>query len=585
MKKPLVWAPFAERVELVSNGQRFAMERASSSYWCLPERLRLSPGTEYMFSIDGGKPLPDPRSQHQPRGVHGPSRLTSSHFEWAHPDFRAQPFSSAIVYELHVGTFASDGTFDGVLSRLGHLEALGITHVELMPVAEFPGKRGWGYDGVDLFAPHSAYGGPDGLKRLVDACHGRNIAVVLDVVYNHLGPDGNYLAQFGPYLTDAHRTPWGAAVNLDSTHADGVRRFFIDNALSWFRDYQIDALRLDAVHALFDRSARHFLRELADEVSELSSALGKPLTLIAESDLNDPRLVRASEAGGYGLDAVWNDDFHHALHALLTGERHEYYADYGALDQLARSLERGFVYEGQYSAFRKRNHGDSLGELSLRRLVGFLQNHDQVGNRARGERIGHLVSERRLRLGVALTLLGPFVPLLFQGEEWNARSPFLYFTDHQDPDLARAVREGRRREFAHSGSDPESVPDPQAEATFIASRLDFSELERAEHQSIFEFYRALIRLRRQRPELSSARVTVQFEEGESWLALCREGSVVAVNFGASMVHVPVTNFDPRGAELLHSTEGASLKEGAICLPPEALAVIVLRNPTFESSSE
>jgi maltooligosyltrehalose trehalohydrolase len=566
-----IWAPRAERVELVASGGRFEMQRDSAGVWRLDEP-RLVPGADYAFSVDGGKPLPDPRSRLQPQGVHGPSRVTSADFDWTDAAFRAQPLGSAILYELHVGTFAADGTFDGVIDRLQHLVELGVTHVELMPVAEFPGKRGWGYDGVDLFAPHSAYGGPAGLKRLVDACHAHDIAVVLDVVYNHLGPDGNYLPSFGPYLTEAHRTPWGAAVNLDGEHSSSVRRFFIDNALGWFREFHVDALRLDAVHAMVDLSARHFLRELAEEVAELSNALAKPLALIAESDQNDPRLIRAREAGGYGLDAVWVDDFHHAVHTVLTGERQGYYCDYGSLAQLARSLNRGFVYDGQYSPFRKRHYGEPLDpEISLRRLVAFVQNHDQVGNRARGERIGHLIPARRVRLGAALLLLGPFVPLLFQGEEWNASSPFQYFTDHQDPALARAVREGRRREF--SMVDSEAVPDPQDPRTFEASRLDFDELDRAEHSAMYEFYRTLIALRRTRPELASPKLTAQANEADGSLVIRRDASVIAVNFGEKAVRVELEPRPSQRPELLLATEGASLQRDGVWLPPDALAVI------------
>jgi maltooligosyltrehalose trehalohydrolase len=508
--------------------------------------------------------------------VHGPSRVPDASFHWTDENFRAPPLGSAIIYELHVGTFAEDGTFDGVIERLSHLQALGVTHIEIMPIAEFPGRRGWGYDGVQLFAPHSAYGGPLGLRRLVDACHARGIAVLLDVVYNHFGPDGNHLPQFGPYLTETFHTPWGNALNLDGPHSDHVRRFLVDNALYWLEQFHLDGLRLDAVHALYDRSARHFLRQLADETAELSNRLARPLVLIAESDLNDPRVIQRPEAGGFGLDAQWNDDFHHALHVLLTHERQGVLGDFRGLPDLARALERGFVYDGQYSAFRERAHGLSLDNISLRRLVVCLQNHDQVGNRAAGERIGHLISAPRARLGAALVLLGPSIPLLFQGEEWNASSPFQYFTDHRDPELARAVSEGRRREFAAFGWPRDSVPDPQTEQTFAASRLDFGELRQPEHASMLEFYRTLIRLRRERPELASAAVCARFDERTGLLVVERATSRIALNFGPELTRVPLSARPQRHqAQLLHGEEGARLEGDDLILPAEALAVVSL----------
>jgi maltooligosyltrehalose trehalohydrolase len=378
---------------------------------------------------------------------------------------------ASLIYELHVGTFSPEGTFDGVRAKLDHLVDLGVDAIELMPVAEFPGERGWGYDGVDLFAPHHTYGGPEGLARLVDACHARGVGVILDVVYNHLGPAGNFLERFGPYFTSAYATPWGKAINFDGPNSGPVRDFFCDNALFWLEDYHIDALRLDAIHAILDTSAKHILEELAERVDKLSSRLGRHLHLIAESDLNDPKIIRSRDAGGYGIDAQWSDDFHHALHAILTGERQGYYADFGSLADLASALTRGFVYGGRYSASRRRVHGRPLGGVPLGRLLGYMQTHDQVGNRAMGERSSALMNSSKLKIGAALVFVSPFVPMLFQGEEWAASSPFLYFTDHRDAELGRAVSEGRRREFATFGWRPQEIPDPQAAETFARSKL------------------------------------------------------------------------------------------------------------------
>jgi maltooligosyltrehalose trehalohydrolase len=466
-----VWAPDVRRVEVEIQGSRLDLEKGSNGWWRMNTSLA-EHGVDYAFVLDGDMPLPDPRSPWQPGGVHGPSRvLDHKKFSWTDARWQPPPFSSAVIYELHIGTFSPEGTFDGAVKRLDHLVSLGITHVELMPVAEFSGNRGWGYDGVDLYASHHAYGGPEGLKRLVDACHERGLAVILDVVYNHLGPAGNYLGRFGPYFTGRYATPWGEAVNLDGPYSDEVRRFFIDNALMWFRDYHMDGLRIDAVHAIIDTSAIHFLEQLANEVKELESTVGRHLMLIAESDLNNPRVIRSPEVGGYGIDAQWNEDFHHALHAVLTGERDAYYQDFGSLADLAKVLTRGLVYDGSYSHYRRRSHGRPASGLSGHRFVGCLQNHDQVGNRALGERTSHLLSPGRLKIGAALVLTAPFVPMLFQGEEWAASTPFLYFTDHQDPKLGEAVKRGRREEFAAFGWQPDKIPDPQKKKPFSAPSL------------------------------------------------------------------------------------------------------------------
>ena len=444
-----------------------------------------------------------------------------------------------------------------------------------MPVAAFPGERGWGYDGVDLYAPHASYGGPLGLKRLVDACHQRGLAVLLDVVYNHLGPCGNYLAEFGPYFTDRYRTPWGTAVNLDGPDSDEVRRFFIDNALHWIRDFHIDGLRLDAVHALVDISAVHFLEELTNAVHDLGASLGRSAVVVAESDLNDPRLVRSEDAGGYGLDAMWADGFHHALHAALTGERSGYYRDFAALECLARALSRGLVYEGQRSAHRRRRHGRPLDGVSGRRLVSFLQNHDQIGNRARGERIAHLAGVEAAKTGAALLLLGPFVPLLFQGEEWAASSPFPYFTDHTDPALAEAVREGRRREFADFGWGPEEIPDPQAPATFAAAKLIWGERDRAPHADVLAWFRALISLRRSLPALRAGRFDlnqVRFDEPAGWLSIERDGLLLACQLSGRPARLSLPG--PAREIRLASQAGVHFEGGDLLLPPHSAAVLL-----------
>jgi maltooligosyltrehalose trehalohydrolase len=570
-----VWAPLADRVHLAPGVARHPMAAGERGWWSadVPDA---GTGTDYAFVLDGSAPLPDPRSPWQPQGVHGASRrVDHAAFRWTDTGWQPPPLGSAVIYELHVGTFTPAGTFDAVIERLGHLQDLGITHVELMPVAEFPGTRGWGYDGVDLWAPHHAYGGPEGLKRLVDACHARGIAVILDVVYNHLGPVGNYLGRFGPYFTDRYRTPWGDAVNVDGPGSDEVRRFFCDNALMWLRDYHVDGLRIDAVHAIVDTSAVHLLEQLAEEVDALEAELGRHLVLIAESDLNDPRLIRPREAGGYGLDAQWADDFHHALHTVLTGEQDGYYADFGALADLAMALERAFVYDGRYSAFRRRRHGKAPVGLSGHRFVVCLQNHDQVGNRARGERMSHLVGVERLKVGAALVLTAPFVPLLFQGEEWAASAQFQYFTDHDDPELGLAVSEGRRNEFTAFGWKPEDIPDPQAPETFARSKLNWSEPGREPHASVLAWHRRLIRLRRELPWLRDGRLDqtrVRFEEAARWLAIDRGPVTVACNLGDRSTCVPVES----GALSVRLASDARAKRvpGGLELPPESVAILL-----------
>jgi maltooligosyltrehalose trehalohydrolase len=570
-----VWAPMAQRVDVEVDGACFPLTGSEGGWWAA-DVPTARPGSEYAFCLDGGEPLPDPRSPWQPHGVHGPSRVIDHPaFPWQDQRWQAAPLAAAVIYELHVGTFTPAGTFEGAIARLDHLVDLGITHVELMPVNEFSGSRGWGYDGVDLYAPHHAYGGPQGLKRLIDACHARGLAVLLDVVYNHLGPAGNYLSRFGPYFTDRYATPWGPAVNLDGPHSHEVRRFFCDNALMWLRDYHCDGLRLDAVHALVDTSAVHFLEQLAAEVDALAAHLGRHLVLIAESDLNDPRVVRPSEVGGYGLDAQWSDDFHHALHAVLTGERDGYYTDFGAFADLAKALEQAFVYDGRFSAFRRRPHGRPPTGLVGHRFLGYLQNHDQIGNRATGDRSSHLLSPGRLKIAAALVLTAPFIPLLFQGEEWSASAPFLYFTDHEDAALGQAVTRGRREEFAAFGWDPEAVPDPQARTTFERSQLNWGELAREPHAELLDWHRRLLRLRREVPALADGcldGVHVAFDEQARWLVVARGPVAVVCNLADQVQGVPVRlPWEPQA--LLTSDPAVQVTAGEVTLPPDAVALL------------
>ncbi len=571
-----VWAPFAPQVTLVTSSERIEMRAAGDGWWS-GELNEPTTRTDYAFSIDGGEPLPDPRSPSQPNGPFGFSRpVDHSRFKWSDAGWRQPPLGSAVIYECHVGTFSTSGTFDGAIERLGHLKDLGITHLELMPVAEFEGERGWGYDGVDLWAPHHAYGGPDGLKRLVDACHEAGLGAILDVVYNHLGPSGNFLQRFGPYHTNRYQTPWGDAINLDAAGSYETRRFLCDNALMWLREYHFDALRLDAVHAIFDASATHFLEQLAAEVHTLAAQLGRPLAVIAESDLNQPRLVTAPEAGGYGLDAEWSDDFHHAIHAFLTGERSGYYQDFGSLADVAKVLGHVYVYDGKHSKFRRRAHGRPVRGLSGDRFVVCIQNHDQVGNRAMGERLGHLISSERLKIAAALLISSPYVPLIFQGEEWAASSPFQYFVDYRDPKLAAAVREGRRKEFAHFIDDPDRVPDPQASETIDRSRLNWEERASEPHREIFEWYRSLIALRHRTPDLCDPRLehtSLEFDDVAHWLAMRRGATLVVCNFASLSQQLPMPDDASTLKVLLGSSSGVTIGEHHILMPPSSVAIL------------
>ena len=580
-----VWAPAASQVEVEVAGRGYPMESGDRPGWWRAEADG-PPGTDYAFRLDGGEPLADPRSPRQPAGPAGPSR-TYGHdsFEWTDARWRGAPLPGAVIYELHVGTFTREGTLDAAIGKLDYLTELGVTAVELMPLAAFPGHHGWGYDGIGLWAVHEPYGGPDALKRFVDACHGRGLAVFLDVVYNHVGP-GNRLADFGPYFTAAHMTPWGPAVNLDQPGSDEVRSFVIGNALMWLRDYHIDGLRLDAVHALEDRRALHLLEELAVEVDALAALVGRPLVLVAESDLNNPRLITSREDGGYGLTAQWNDDFHHAVHSLITGERQGYYGDFGAVAAVAKTLTRAYFHDGTWSSFRGRTHGRPVDRLRVPayRFVCFDQDHDQVGNRATGDRMaatlaGNPHREGLLRVAAGLVLTSPFTPMLFMGEEWGADTPWQFFTDHTDPGLASAVSAGRKSEFAEHGWGAAEIPDPQDEETFLRSKLDWSQPGRDPYRSLLGWYRTLLVLRRTRAELTDPRldhVRADYDEDARWLLVTRGPLRVAANLGTAAVSIGFPDTQPTGrfpVLLAASDPGITLKSDAISLPPASLAVI------------
>jgi maltooligosyltrehalose trehalohydrolase len=572
-----VWAPFAEStVTLLVDRESHAMQQARNGWW---EADRTAPpGARYAFSIDDGPPRADPRALSLPDGPDGPAavvdreRLAAARVAWDGVEL-----AGSVIYELHVGTFTREGTLDAAIERLDHLVELGVGIVEVMPLASFPGRHGWGYDGVGLYAVHEPYGGPFAFRRFVDACHARSLGVCLDVVYNHLGPSGNHLAEFGPYFTDRYGTPWGQAVNLDGPGSDEVRRFIIDNALMWLREFQVDGLRLDAVQALFDARALTLLEELADEVAALSHEVGRPLWLIAESDRNDPRTVTGREAGGLGLDAQWDDDVHHALHVRLTGETQAYYADFAAPGALAKVLEGMFFHDGTYSTFRQHAHGRPLDRSAMPgfRFVVSLQTHDQIGNRAQGDRLSASLSPGLLACGAALLLTGPGTPMLFMGEEWGASTPWMYFTDHTDPAIADAVRNGRREEFAGHGWSLADVPDPQAVETWKQSLLDWDELGREPHARLLAWYRDLLRLRRERSDLRDPRLdhVHVVDDTEAGIVIVHRGEhLVAVNLSSQPRTVRPATGGLR-AVLTWDPRDAVMHDGEISLRAESAAVL------------
>ncbi|WCN84283.1 malto-oligosyltrehalose trehalohydrolase [Micromonospora sp. LH3U1] len=569
-----VWAPDASRVRLrLADDTDHEMRAATDGWW----RVEVpDAGPDYSFLLnDDETPLPDPRSPWQPAGVHGPSRrYDHAAYAWSDSSWTGRQLPGSILYELHIGTFTPEGTFDAAIDRLDHLVSLGVDLIELLPVNAFNGEHNWGYDGVCWYAPHQPYGGPDGLKRFVDAAHAKGLGVILDVVYNHFGPSGAYAPRFGPYLAEQSNS-WGRSVNLDGPHSDEVRRYIIDSVLMWLRDYHVDGLRLDAVHALPDTRAVSLLEELAIEVESLSTHVGRPLSLIAESDLNDPRLITPREAGGFGLHAQWNDDAHHALHTLLTGERQGYYGDFGTLETLSDVLTGGFFHAGTWSSFRNRHHGRPLdSRVPGHRLVAYLQNHDQIGNRATGDRISASLSPSMLRVGAVLLLTAPFTPMLFMGEEWAASTPWQFFTSHPEPELATAVALGRRREFASHGWAEGDVPDPQDPETFVRSRLDWAELDKPEHREMLSFYQRLIALRRSLPDLSDPRLhAVSVQHGDQFLLMRRGDTLVVANLAGRGQGVSLPGVARR--VLLATGEGVTVMRDRIQLPAETAAIVAL----------
>ncbi len=573
-----VWAPAYEKVALhivAPEERRLEMARDAAGYHSAVVDGATA-GTLYFFVI-GGADRPDPASRLQSQGVHGPSQVVPSDFDWSDAGWKGIPLEQYVVYELHVGTFSEEGTFDGAIARLDSLKNLGITAVELLPIAEFPGNRNWGYDGVYVSAPQSSYGGPAALKRLVDACHERGLAILLDVVYNHLGPEGNYLGQFGPYFTDRYKTPWGLALNFDGPQSDHVRWFFIHSALQWIDEYHFDGLRVDAVHAIVDHSAEPFLQDLTTAVRRRGRELGRHVYTIAESDLNDPRVILPSEDFGLGFDAQWSDDFHHSLHTLLTEEQSGYYIGFGRTSDLERVTQTGYLYTGQHSDYRGRKYGATPRTSNGAQFVVCAQNHDQIGNRMLGERLSTLVSPGQLRLAAAAVILSPFIPMLFMGEEYGEKAPFQYFTSHSDEALIEAVRKGRREEFEEFAWEGEA-PDPHDVETFRRSKLNWALLERDEHASMWRLYKQLLRFRRISPALRS----LDLASLETWaddqrrVLLIRRWSgadkaLVAFNFSDKAQHVKIP-FDHDDEWLPMLDTGSTIEESAITLPPESFAL-------------
>jgi len=581
-----VWAPRRRSVDVVLLGEperQLSLVPETGGYFSAKVE-GLAPGSDYLYLLDGEVRRPDPVSRHQPRGVHGPSRVVDpSEHVWTDAGWAGRSLDDYVVYEAHIGTFTSTGTFDAAIERLPDLVALGVTAFEIMPVAAFPGERNWGYDGAYLFAPQHGYGGPSGLKRLVDACHAHGLAVVLDVVYNHLGPEGNYLGEYAPYFTDRYQTPWGSALNYDGAESDGTRRLVLDNALFWLAEYHVDALRLDAIHGIYDFSAQHLLAEMEELVEAESARLGRPLLLIAESDLNDVRVIAPRDEGGYALAAQWSDDFHHSAWTLLGGGDHGYFADFGRVADLAKALEEGFVYDGRRSEYRRRRHGSSAAKRPGRQLVVYVQNHDQVANASQGRRIAQKLGPARERLAAVLLATAPNTPLLFMGQEYGETNPFHYFVDHGDAHLLEAVRDGRRREMEELGFGDEFA-DPTSADTFARSKLDWSRREREPHARLLALYRELLALRRAHPALRNdapGSRRARWDEDARWLVLERSdgagGRVIVVfNFSEQAVEVPV-EAEPGRLGLALCTESPALEGGAKA-PPGKLDITAAAPP-------
>ncbi|MFC1590245.1 malto-oligosyltrehalose trehalohydrolase [Candidatus Omnitrophota bacterium] len=580
-----VWAPFLDSVNLkiISPFKReIRMKKNEQGYWQVnvPEA---KPGALYYYNLSNTVDRPDPASLYQPKDVHGPSCVVDiSEFGWQDSAWRGIPLSEYIIYEIHVGTFTPEGTFDAARARIKDLKELGVSAIEVMPVAQFPGERNWGYDGAYPFSVCHAYGGPSGFQNFVNACHLEGIAVVLDVVYNHLGPEGSYLSEYAPYFTDKYKTPWGSAVNFDDAYSDHVRNYFLENALYWFTHFHVDALRLDAIHGIYDFSAKHILEELAERVEELSVSIGRKLYLIAESDLNDTRVIRERESGGYGLHSQWSDDFHHSVHTLLTGEKTGYYGDFGGIDELVKSIRDGFVYSGQYSFFRKKHHGSASSGYSPDQFIVCIQNHDQIGNRMLGERLSHLVPFDALKVAAGILLTSPHVPLLFMGEEYAETAPFLYFVSHADKELIEAVRSGRKREFSSFGWKGEP-PDPQSQETFMRSKLQWKLRDEGRHRVLLRYYQRIIALRKEMPALhvpDMKNLVVRTEKDSDVVFIERAYGASAVlciaNFAKTASTVSGGYIRKRGRKILASSDkewaglGTSLPE---VIEPETEYVI------------
>ena len=548
------------------------MTKQERGYWHLKAE-NIYPDTLYYYRLADASDKPDPASKFQPQGVHQASEVIDhSKMNWQDSDWTGIPLDEMIIYELHVGTFTPEGTFKAIIPRLSDLKELGVNAIEIMPVAQFPGDRNWGYDGVYPYAVQNSYGRPENLKQLVDAAHQQGIAVILDVVYNHFGPEGNYIAHHGPYFTETYRTPWGSAINFDDAYSDGVRNYFIENVLYWFEDYHIDALRLDAIHAIYDLGAKHILQEMAEKVEELSQKVGRKFYLIAESDLNDVRIISPKNQGGYEIDAQWNDDFHHCLRTLLTEESVGYYQDYGTCEQLAKAYQNTFVHDWQYSQFRKRYHGNDASDRPGSQFVVCISNHDQVGNRMLGERLSDLVSFEALKLAAGALMLSPYIPLLFMGEEYGEKSPFLYFVSHSDPDLVKAVREGRKKEFADFYIEGEYI-DPQSIEAFNSSKLKWEKRTEGKHQVLWQFYQQLILLRKTIPalkQLDKQNLTATAQERDCILLLHRwqDNSQIfsILNFARQDINLKITFPPGKWQKILDSAElnwmgtGSSLPE-------------------------
>ncbi|WP_066897278.1 malto-oligosyltrehalose trehalohydrolase [Mycolicibacterium houstonense] len=566
-----VWAPTPDLVRVDVDGILHEMTRSADGWWRAGVTCR--PDARYGFVLDDDPAvLPDPRSPRQPDGVHERSQLWQPRPDaWTDTGWTGRPVGGGVIYELHIGTFTTEGTFDAAIEKLDYLVDLGVDFVELMPVNAFSGTHGWGYDGVLWYAVHEPYGGPDELVRLIDACHARGLGVLIDAVFNHLGPSGNYLPRFGPYLS-AGQNPWGSSINLSDADADEVRTYIIECALRWMRDFHADGLRLDAVHALMDNTAIHLLEELATETDALAEDLGRPLSLIAESDLNDPRLITPRDRGGYGLTAQWDDDIHHAIHTAVSGERQGYYADFGSLATLAQTLRHGYFHAGTYSSFRHRRHGRPLDTATIpaTRLLAYTLTHDQVGNRAVGDRPSQRLTFGQLAVKAALALGSPYTAMLFMGEEWGSSSPFQFFSSHPEPELARATAEGRKAEFAEHGWDADEIPDPQDPATFLRSKLNWAEVSEGDHGRLHRVYRELIALRRREPDLADPwldHMAIDFDEEQRWIVLHRGALAIACNLGREEVSVPVIG------ELVLAWDAPELGPDATTLPGHSFAIV------------